>query len=118
MSIAFSYFFQFLVGHAAADFVFQPQAMGKGKDRNSEIHREVDVVDFPPWFIWLTAHSLIHGGAVFLVTGYATLGAVEVLLHWIIDFAKCEGWLSFWQDQAFHVGCKVAYCVFLLNYFG
>ena len=115
MSIAFSYLFQFLVGHAAADFVFQPQAMGKGKDRNSDIHRQKDVVDFPPWYIWLTAHSLVHGGAVFLVTGNAILGAAEVLLHWIIDFAKCERWLSFGQDQALHIACKVAYCVFLLS---
>jgi len=118
MSIAFSYFFQFLVGHAAADFVLQPRAMGKGKDRNSAIHRRVDGEDFPPWYIWLTAHSLIHGGAVFLVTGSAMIGAVEVLLHWITDFSKCEGWLSFGQDQALHVGCKIAYCVFLSIYFG
>lgn len=118
MSVAFTYLFQFLVGHAAADFVFQPQAMGKGKSRSNDIHRQKDVVDFPPWYIWLTAHSLIHGGFVFLVTGYAILGAVEVLLHWIIDFAKCEGCLSFVQDQALHVGCKVAYCILLLSYFG
>ena len=107
-----------MVGHAAADFVFQPQAMGRGKDRNSEIHRQEDVVDFPPWYIWLTAHSLIHGGAVFLVTGLVALGAVEVLLHGIIDFAKCEGLLSFRQDQILHVACKVAYCIFLWIYFG
>lgn len=115
MDLAFSYFFQFMVGHAIADFVFQPQAMGKGKDRNSDIHTKTDG-NFPAWYIWLTAHSLVHGGAVFLVTGSTIFGAAEVLLHGVIDFAKCEGWLTFNQDQALHIGCKAGYCALLAGF--
>ena len=30
--------FQFIFGHALADFVLQPKAMGHGKKRNDKVH--------------------------------------------------------------------------------
>ena len=83
--------------------------MGSGKNRHNKIHDNKGM-NFPAWYYWLTAHALVHGGAVYLVTGSLVLGIVETLLHWFIDFSKCEGWLNFHQDQALHVGCKVGYC--------
>lgn len=105
----FTIFFQLIVVHAVADFVLQPEVMGAGKNRHHDIHNRVGK-NFPPWYYWLVAHALTHGGLVYLVTGSVILGMVETLLHGLIDFAKCEDWINFHQDQALHVVCKATYC--------
>ena len=102
-------FFKLLIGHALADFVLQTDTMARSKDRHGEFAKTVSD-SFPPWYYWLAAHALIHGGVVFMVTGSALFGLVETLLHGAIDIAKCERWIGFHQDQALHVLCKVAYC--------
>ena len=104
--------FMLLFGHALADFVLQPEAMGYGKNRNDKIHDKENSL-FPVWWYWLTAHSLVHGGVVYLITGSLVLGLVETALHWMTDFSKCENWISVQQDQGIHIGSKVAYCFFL-----
>ena len=96
-----------LVGHAVADFALQTSAMFYGKDRN--ILSDYD--NAPKWQIWLSAHSLIHGGAVMIVTGSLWFALAEVILHWVIDFAKCEGWTNPQQDQLLHIVCKAGYAV-------
>ena len=70
----------------------------------------------PPgnWIHCLVAHSLIHAGFVWLITGCAVLGAVEFVLHALLDGLKCEGRISFHMDQLFHVGCKVLYVAVLM----
>lgn len=100
--------FLLFCGHALADFVLQPAVMGQGKNRNNTIHDKESIV-FPHWCYWLTAHSFVHGGVVFLITNSLLLAMLEVVLHWLIDFAKCEGKLNVHQDQAIHISCKVAY---------
>jgi hypothetical protein len=102
-------FFWLLVGHAVADFPLQagPMAVEKCRRSASDLQRTV------PWFYWLSAHALIHGGAVFFVTGSLFLGTLETVVHWLIDFAKCEGLFGIHTDQALHVGCKVLWCVLL-----
>ncbi len=104
--------FQLIVGHALSDFALQRQVMAIAKSRHADIHN-TSGKGFPPWYYWLLAHALIHGGAVYLVTGSAVLGAIETLLHSIIDFSKCENWINFHQDQALHLICKLAYCYFI-----
>jgi len=59
-------------------------------------------------------HDLIQAGAVWIVTGHTGLAALEFVLHWMIDFAKCENWTGIHTDQALHVACKVAYVLFAL----
>ena len=59
-------------------------------------------------------HDLIQAGAVWIVTGHTGLAALEFVLHWIIDFAKCENWTGVHTDQALHVACKVASVLFAL----
>jgi hypothetical protein len=100
-------FFWLLVGHALADFPLQagPMAVEKCRRSASDLQRTV------PWFYWLSAHALIHGGAVFFVTGSLFLALLETVVHWLIDFAKCEGLFGIHADQALHVGCKVLWCV-------
>ena len=104
--------FMLLFGHALADFVLQPEAMGCGKNRNDKIHNKEQSL-FPVWYYWLTAHAFVHGGIVYMITGNIWLGLLETILHWITDFAKNEGWLGMHQDQGIHIGCKIAYAFLL-----
>ncbi len=105
-------FFKLLIGHALADFVLQSDTMARAKNRHSDFAANAGP-NFPSWYYWLGAHALVHGGAVYLFTGSAILGLIEVVLHSAIDFAKCERRIGFHQDQALHVICKVAYCFFV-----
>ena len=102
--------FFLLSGHALADFTLQTDTMAKGKNRN----RKVDMSLIPPgqkyvpcWPYWLTAHALIHGGIVAIVTGNVYLGIAEAVAHWIIDFGKCENWYGIHVDQGLHMLCKI-----------
>lgn len=101
-------FFALMCGHALADFVLQPAAMGLGKNRH-RAPSETASPHFPPWYYWLTAHALVHGGTVYLLTGSLALGLAETCTHWLIDFAKCEGWVSTRMDQLLHISLKLVY---------
>lgn len=106
-----------IVAHFWADFVFQSDAMAKGKNRN----RPVDPNLLPPgqkvqtvWPYYLTAHAVIHGSLVTLVTGTIWVGIAEIVAHWIIDFGKCENWYGIHQDQALHLLCKIIYAILIV----
>lgn len=103
-----SLFFQFLVGHALGDYVFQRDIMATSKSRHAAIYQTASK-RFPGWYYWLVAHALVHGGLVFLISGSALLGIIETVLHTIIDYTKCEHWINLHVDQALHILCKVAY---------
>ena len=96
------------------DYVFQRSIMATSKSRHAEIFKTASR-RFPPWYYWLLAHSLVHGGAVFLVTGSVALGLIETGLHTIIDFSKCEGWINVHVDQGLHIACKLVYVLFIMN---
>ncbi len=66
---------------------------------------------FPRWYYWLISHALVHGGAVFLISGSTLLGVIETVLHTIIDYSKCEHWIGINTDQALHILCKAVYVV-------
>jgi hypothetical protein len=94
--------FWLLVGHALADYPLQGNFLAKAKNPYAPIPGV-------PWLFALSAHALIHAGAVVAVTGCYVLGAVEFVLHAVIDLSKCSKRLSFAQDQSLHVLLKVAY---------
>ena len=104
-------FFQMLVGHAFMDFPMQngPMATEKSRHSTTELQKQV------PWYYWLTAHALLHGGAVLYITGSLGFGLIETALHWIIDYAKCERWTNIHIDQALHVICKAIWAVLIFN---
>ena len=70
-----------------------------------------------PWYYWLTSHAVLHGAAVGVVVSWfgfgleaATVFAVsETVIHWVIDFGKCERLYSLPVDQGLHLACKVAW---------
>lgn len=59
----------------------------------------------------LIAHSGIHAGAVYLVTGDIVLGFAEWFLHTWIDHNKNKDRISFRMDQTFHIICKLMYVI-------
>lgn len=101
-------FFKLMIGHAVADFWAQSAEMRKAKGRN---HPVVVVEGVVVWPYALTAHALIHGGAVWLLTGNVWLGLAEFVCHWCIDFGRCGCWYSINVDQSAHIGCKVLWSV-------
>ena len=83
MELILTLFFQMIIGHAIADFVLQPDAMGFGKNRNNDAQKTKGRL-FPHWYYWMTSHTLVHSGAVYIITGSIVLGLIELVLHWII----------------------------------
>lgn len=102
----FALFFAFAIAHALADFPLQGDYLAREKQRsNAASSRE--------WFIALTAHSLIHAGGVWIVSGSVVLAAVELFMHWLIDLGKGEGKYGYATDQLLHLACKGVYVVIL-----
>ena len=100
-------FFKMIIGHAIADFSLQNDAMAIGKVRpKMKLDLSESQVSTLSWQYWLSAHALIHGGAVWIATGVVWLGMAETLAHGVIDFLKCEGITNQHQDQALHLICK------------
>ena len=107
--------FALLIGHAIADFPLQGEFLARAKNRHADLSDVFGKIPVPKslWFHALTAHSLVHAGAVWLITGSVTLGAIELVIHWCIDFAKCENHTSFNTDQILHVVTKLAFVALL-----
>jgi len=104
-------FLALLIAHAVADYPLQGTFLAIAKNRHNDAS-PLFPGEAPPQWLWiqaLSAHSLIHAGAVWLVTGSVVLGIAEFILHWLIDYAKCERWTGFHTDQALHVACKAGY---------
>mgnify|MGYP002414098749 CR=1 FL=1 len=104
-------FFLLLCGHVVADFAMQTEWVATNKNRHVRdvMSAENQVKTQVIWPHLMTAHALHHGLFVFLITGHLTLGIAETVVHWIIDFGKCEGWFGFHTDQALHILSKVAW---------
>lgn len=102
--------FALIIGHVLADYPLQGGFLATVKNRNAnpagllggEAPRGL-------WIHALTAHALIHCAAVWLISGYLLLGLVELVLHWVIDFIRCEKKIGYTMDQMLHVACKIAY---------
>ena len=107
--------FRLLVGHAIADFALQGDHIARGKNRHRKTEPPPGQVYTLCWPYFLTAHSLIHGGAVYLATGSWELGTAETIAHWCIDFGKCEGWYGVHVDQLLHFTCKIGWLAILWN---
>lgn len=93
--------FMLLVAHAVADYALQSDFIALNKARKGP--------NIVPWYYVMGAHSLIHGGAVSVVTGVWWLGLLEAICHFGIDTLKCEGKITIHHDQMLHVICKAAW---------
>jgi hypothetical protein len=100
-----------MVAHAICDYPLQGEFLAKAKNRAAPI------LGFP-WWQALSAHALIHAGAVAFLTGVWWLGALEFAAHFVTDDAKCRGRISLNQDQAIHTACKVLWVLIVWGLHG
>lgn len=91
-------------GHALCDYPLQGDFLARGKNAFAPLPGV-------PWYQCLLAHALIHAGMVQIITGSSALAFAEFIIHWFTDYAKCEGKLTFNQDQAIHYGCKALWAI-------
>jgi len=87
-------------GHALCDYPLQGDFLSKAKNHKSPIPGV-------PFWQALTAHSLIHMGMVLLITNSIELAIAEFIVHWVTDYSKCGGLISYNQDQFIHYFSKV-----------
>lgn len=93
-------FLALLMGHAIADFALQSEWMAKHKSPEQSLA-------YVPWYYVLGSHGLIHGAAVYVVTGNAWLGLAETVAHFLIDLGKCQHRYGIHADQGLHMACKI-----------
>ncbi len=91
-------------GHALCDYPLQGDFLARGKSHKSPI------AGIPFWQC-LLAHALIHSGMVLLITHSLWFALAELVIHTITDWAKCDGRISFNQDQAIHYACKILWAL-------
>lgn len=101
--------FALCIGHAVADFPLQGEYLAIGKNRRFLLRLADPARPASIWVACMSAHCLIHAGMVWVITGSALLAFVELVLHFFIDIAKCEGLTGFNTDQVLHILCKVLY---------
>lgn len=104
-------FLALAVGHAIADFPLQGEFLATCKNRH--VLAKLGDPQRPPsiWITCMLVHCVTHAGAVWLITGSFFLGVVELVVHFLIDVAKCEGYTNFNVDQILHMVCKASYVI-------
>ena len=102
-------FFKLCIGHAVADFWAQSEGMRRAKGWTNDVRSQPGNIKV--WTHAITAHALIHAGAVWVCTGSAWLAFAELIAHWCIDYGKCSGWFNTHVDQGAHIGCKAMWTV-------
>jgi hypothetical protein len=100
--------FALLIGHMLADYPLQGDFLAVHKNRNVS-HPASEEYPAKLWIHCLLAHSFIHGGFVWLISGQVVFAIAEIVFHFVLDFVKCERWTSYTADQVLHGLCKVAY---------
>lgn len=105
-----------IIGHVLGDYPLQGTFLATGKNRHADADALFSGMRAPKglWLHALTAHALIQAGMVWLISGSHVLGLIEFALHWVTDYIRCEGWISFSTDQLIHMGCKVAFALLLV----
>ena len=105
-----------VIGHALGDYPLQGAFLASCKNRNADSSVFFGGSGVPEglWIHALTAHCLIQAGIVWIITGSIALTVIELVVHWVTDFIRCEGWISYTADQAIHVACKIAFAVLLV----
>lgn len=91
-----------LGAHWFFDYAGQGDFMAKAKNESTPIPGV-------PWRQVLDAHAGIHGAAAALITGLWFVFALEFVAHYATDKLKCRGEITFGEDQAIHIACKLVW---------
>lgn len=105
--------FLLLIAHAVTDYALQPPNVALGKNRfagpppgyEPGAHGKI----LPVWPMVMAAHALINAGGVYIVTGNITFACIEFVLHFAIDWAKCEKTYNVFVDQSLHLVTKLMF---------
>lgn len=109
MALDFAHLLFFLlVGHALADYPLQGDFLAQAKNHNTPVGKVF-------WPHALSAHALIHGGFVAVITGSPLLGVAEAVVHAVTDWLKCDMRISLNTDQAIHIACKVLWAALIVT---
>jgi hypothetical protein len=95
-------FLKLMIGHFLADYPLQPDFLARAKNHKAPMPGV-------PWWQALVAHSAIHAGIVWAITGRGSFALAEFFLHAVIDYGKCERLYGFNADQVTHAFCKLLY---------
>lgn len=80
--------FKFLIGHFIGDVALQSEDLVKFKHTS---------------LFFLTAHSFIYGGVIYLLINQNLfIGIIATISHWIIDWLKIHKFINLAQDQILH----------------
>ncbi|MBZ9600750.1 DUF3307 domain-containing protein [Phyllobacterium chamaecytisi] len=96
--------------HALADYPLQGDWLSKAKN-----HKLSLVPGETIWPMALAGHAAIHALLMLLVTGSVIIAFAELVCHTVIDYAKCDGRLTYNQDQLLHVACKAVWLVLIVS---
>lgn len=91
-----------IFAHFLCDYPLQGDFLSRAKNSKNP-------VEGVPWYQAMMAHCGIHAGAVLFITGSPFIALLEFVLHFLMDDAKCRGEVTYNQDQAFHIGCKIVW---------
>lgn len=89
-----------VAAHFLFDYPLQGDFLSKAKNRASPLPGV-------PWYQALIAHAFLQGAAAAFITGLWWLLIPELVIHGVTDDLKCQGCISFNQDQYVHLGCKL-----------
>lgn len=97
-----------MAGHLVGDYIFQSDAVASGKNKHADPRKfGVD------WWYWMSAHAAFHGAIVGYITHNTWIGVAEFIVHWLIDYGKCEKWYQLHTDQILHTVSKLVWVVLL-----
>jgi hypothetical protein len=103
--------FLLFVGHALMDYPLQGEFLSTCEKPPSALQAAGSLPSEGNLAWCMSAHCLIHAVTAWAITGCFLLCVIKFILHWIIDFAKCENLTTFNLDQALHYLCKIAYLI-------
>jgi hypothetical protein len=95
-----------LLWHALADFPLQGDFLSRAKDPTG--------IGNVIWPWCMGAHCMIQAGGVYLITGAWQVAVFEFATHWVIDWTKCRGRISFNTDQVLHLVGKLVIVAYLV----
>lgn len=109
-------FFAMAIGHVFGDYPLQGSFLAMGKNRNLDASVLFGGSKAPKdlWVHTLTAHCMVHSGIVWMITGSGLLALIELVLHWITDFIRCDKKISYNTDQFIHFACKLLYAILIV----